>query len=433
MELLNRKYFKAVSLLTVFTIVFYMVSALFLVRSSAAALTTLSDTMTRQQVSVDSDHDISFTTPTGMGNGDTFTLDFDDGSATVFEGGDVTGLGVEDYDLYVNAGEVTVAAASGAGQWGVAEAGSVVTFTAPTDGTVGAGQVVRVIIGLAADSDGTGDTQLTNPTSVLTGAREIAIVVYSDVSTTIADTGNVEVPILDDDTVNVTGYIDSVLTFDIDTSELDEHCDQLTGTYAETGTVGTCDSHGGATDDSGYVVDLGEMTTGAVNESGDTGTLHADGLTGNINYVWFDAETNADGGLAVTMVSLVGVWDNDDTPDGNFSALEGPGTNEIPSLAARSTILSGDTDGEYGFAESNESAPASDAGALAPLAAYADSGGSTWGPIPSSAGTLATIFNSGGNPVDSGRIQFEVAAHPDTEDGTGTYTDELTFVATSTF
>ena len=37
------------------------------------------------------------------------------------------------------------------------------------------------------------------------------------------------------------------------------------------------------------------------------------------------------------------------------------------------------------------------------------------------------------NPMFGGRLEMEVAAAPDVNDGTGTYTDELTFVATSTF
>src|SRR5690606_2671593 len=47
--------------------------------------------------------------------------------------------------------------------------------------------------------------------------------------------------------------------------------------------------------------------------------------------------------------------------------------------------------------------------------------------------TATEIFNTNAAPVDSLRMQWEVAASPDSLDGTGTYTDQLTFIATATF
>ncbi len=48
-------------------------------------------------------------------------------------------------------------------------------------------------------------------------------------------------------------------------------------------------------------------------------------------------------------------------------------------------------------------------------------------------GTPISIFNSNSLPIDDGRLQFAVGASPASDDGTGTYTDQLTFVATATF
>lgn len=38
-----------------------------------------------------------------------------------------------------------------------------------------------------------------------------------------------EVPIIDDDTTNISGYVDSFITFDIDTAATDINCDATGG------------------------------------------------------------------------------------------------------------------------------------------------------------------------------------------------------------
>jgi hypothetical protein len=83
-----------------------------------------------------------------------------------------------------------------------------------------------------------------------------------------------------------------------------------------------CNSHGGANDGAGYVVDLGELFLTSVNKSGDS-VMHSDGLIGNINYIWFDLETNASSGAVVTVVS-------------QYEALYKDGSNDIPSVATGS-------------------------------------------------------------------------------------------------
>jgi hypothetical protein len=83
-----------------------------------------------------------------------------------------------------------------------------------------------------------------------------------------------------------------------------------------------CNSHGGANDGAGYVVDLGELFLTSVNKSGDS-VMHSDGLIGNINYIWFDLETNASSGAVVTVVS-------------QYEALYKDGSNDIPSVASGS-------------------------------------------------------------------------------------------------
>ncbi|KXK27276.1 MAG: hypothetical protein TR69_WS6001000150 [candidate division WS6 bacterium OLB20] len=415
-QLFVKRNFKAVSLLTIFTFAFYMVAAVVLVNGvSAATITSASDTMSRLQVSVvDVEHTIVFTPVTAINQDDgvQYTL------ASAF--GD-TDLDVADYSISQGTGGTACASWT---EVTYVPANDVIQFECDTVGAAGTGPITLTIT-----------TDLDNPATA--ASYEIGITTYDlgadtnfgGVDDVVEDTGEVEVSILDDDTVNITGFIDTFITFDIDTSEVDEDCDAAGGTTP-------CDSHGGSSDNSGYVVDLGELNTSSVNDSGDS-VVHADSLAGSINYIWFDTSTNADGGVVVTVLSLVGENDVDGTPDNTISALEGPGTNEIRSVAAGAATAIAAGDGLYGlaFAADDTGVNTVVSGSAATIAAFYDqSAAGEFGPIPSDpgGGTPATIFSSTG-PLDQSRTQFEVAASPDATDGTGTYTDELTFIATATF
>jgi hypothetical protein len=238
----------------------------------------------------------------------------------------------------------------------------------------------------------------------------------------LEDNGYISVSIVDDDTVNVTGYIDTTLTFDIDTATTDADCEAASGT----GTI--CESYGGAADDAGYVVDLGEMSLSAVNTSG-MSVGHADGGTGAINYIWFDLTTNADGGAAVTVASL-----NEE--------LEMDTSNEIPSIAGGSFDAIAAGDGKYGInfgdGDTNQSLDTDGVSVLTDTLTpstecdESTNGSDTYCGV-ADGGTPLEIYTTGGNPINQSRMQWSVAAAPDTADATGTYTDQLTFVATGTF
>ena len=102
----------------------------------AAALTDLSDTMSRLKVSEGSDHTIKFTTPTGAGDTtDTITVTIPTGFA----------IGSVDYtDIDLSHGvttgyetEETLAASASATEWGASFSGQVLTLTHPTNGANG--------------------------------------------------------------------------------------------------------------------------------------------------------------------------------------------------------------------------------------------------------------------------------------------------------
>ncbi|KXK26444.1 MAG: hypothetical protein TR69_WS6001000447 [candidate division WS6 bacterium OLB20] len=360
----------------------------------------LKDTLTRLQVSTASDHAIQFGSVNNTNtSGDTIIVDFDDAW-------DSSAITLSDVDLEDDGVDKTLAAAPGADIWGLSinTSTSTFTFTAPTSGTdyIAASSNLDLKIGTNADG---GTNQMVNPATV--NSYEISIIITNSSGT---ETGEIEVPVIDDDTVNVSGYIDTFISFDIDTSDTDEDCDAAGGTSP-------CNSHGGANDSSGYVIDLGEMNTSSVNDSGDT-VVHADGLSGAINYVFFDLSTNADGGAIVTVRSLNG-------------ALDGPGSSQIPSVASGSEVQITSGSSLYGINSFGGLVNTAVTGASTIHADCDGTGGNDYYcDVPTVAGE---IFNTSGNPIDSLRIQWEIGASPGAQNATGTYTDELTFIATATF
>lgn len=187
-------------IVTMFVSIFSSAGSVF-----AAALTSISDTMSSSKINATSTHALRFTTPSGaIEDTDTiiiqFGSDFDFSGKTTstvtFTHGAVTGAEtVETLD----AGGPT------AGAWGAVFSGTedrILTLTAPTDG-IGAAALAasdKVIISYATPSS-------TNPSvasSYLIGIRG-----------TFGDTGTSTVNILNDDQVALTATVDQSLTFSI--------------------------------------------------------------------------------------------------------------------------------------------------------------------------------------------------------------------------
>jgi hypothetical protein len=365
---------------------------------NAGSLTSVSDTMTRLQVSiVDVPHSIKFTPENAINQDDgvqiTITSNFGDAS-----------LDITDYSIAQGAGGTACASWT---ENTYVPANDVIQFECDTIGAAGTGEITVTIT-----------TDLDNPASA---AEEEFLIETYDLGAdgdfaggddALEDSGQLSISIVDDDTVNITSYLDTVMTFDIDTTELDEDCDAAGG-------ASPCDSHGGATDNAGYVVDLGQLSIASVNDSG-TSVLHSDGLNGTINSIWFDIETNASGGAVVTVVSL-------------REALYLDGSNQIPDVADGSEQQITAGSGLYGINVQSGFTNSTSSGTLVIQDDCDCDSGDTYFCDISDGGTPIQIFNTNSAPVDGGRLQFGVGASPDLADGTGTYTDELTFVATPTF
>ncbi len=174
--------------------------------ATAASLTSMSDTMSRLQTSVASNHTIQFVTPTGVSAGQTITITFN---------GDFTGessIVHGDVDMATAAtcsgfSDKTLGAAPSGATWGVGAAGDTITITSGTD-TITATHCVQIEIGTNATSQTTGSNQITN--GDVDNDETISLSVGSG-----ADTGTLSVDIITDDTVDITATVDPSITFTI--------------------------------------------------------------------------------------------------------------------------------------------------------------------------------------------------------------------------
>lgn len=168
--------------------------------AEAASVTTYSDTLSDSAPSVNANHTIQFTTPTGVTNGQTIVFTFD----AAF---DPTSVDFTDIDMATSSGEFTLATdCTGSERASAAFSGDVLTITlcSGDGGIIAANGTTTIQIGTNATFQTTGDQQINNPGVV--ASYEIALVAG-------ADTGTTEIAIVD--TVNVTASVDTLFTFTV--------------------------------------------------------------------------------------------------------------------------------------------------------------------------------------------------------------------------
>ena len=174
-KILRSKLFTVISML--------LLTAIFIPSTQAASLTSISDTLSRLETGVVSDHTITFTTPTGIASGNTVTLTFPASSFTM--GASLTGVTIAD-----NGGTDNAVTSAG-------YATNVLTITASASSVVVAGHTATIKIPSA---------QITNPAA---GTYIVSI------AGTFGDTGTFAVTILADDQIPVTASIDPTLTLTV--------------------------------------------------------------------------------------------------------------------------------------------------------------------------------------------------------------------------
>ena len=132
------------------------------VRVDAATVTSANDYVSTLAASAVANHEVLFTTPSGISEGQTVTFTFDSGFTT-------TSITEDDVDIADDSVELTTAATcAGSEQASVAVASNIVTITvcAGDGGAIAATSAVRVRIGTNATSSGTGANRITNPSTV---------------------------------------------------------------------------------------------------------------------------------------------------------------------------------------------------------------------------------------------------------------------------
>jgi len=168
----------------------------------AANVTTISDTLSDSAPSVASDHTITFTTPTGVLNGETITIDFADGPF---------GVGSVDYtdiDVQDNTTDLSVAADCAAADEVSAVFGGTtltLTFCLGDGASIAAAGTTTIEIGLNATFGVAGDQQMTNP---IAGSYDIDVTAGNG-----ADSGTTVVAILQN--VTVSASVDTRFTFTV--------------------------------------------------------------------------------------------------------------------------------------------------------------------------------------------------------------------------
>lgn len=173
--------------------------------TQAGTLSFVSDTLSRLKISTNADHNIKFTTPTGVdAPTDTITITFPAGFDLA-----TNAVAYTDMDLNVDVAcdsvyEISknLAAAPGLSPtWGAGVSGQIVTFTAPTNAAAGeipAGSCVQILIGTNATG---GTNQIRNPGTA--GSREILF------GGTFGDTKRIAVAILANDQVSIDEMINA--------------------------------------------------------------------------------------------------------------------------------------------------------------------------------------------------------------------------------
>jgi hypothetical protein len=360
-----------------------------------SVLTGLKDTLTRLEVATPSDHKITFGTTFGLtvGSSETMVLSFPEF--------DLTDITISDIELTDNVGAIRILAGSaGENTWGVSinTGAKTISFSVPTSGTGGFTPAAQIVVKIGLNVTG-GENQITNPSTVGSKTETITL------NNTPGETGEISIPIVDSDTVTITGYVTAYINFDIDTGTTDN----IDCAFNE------CLAHSGGYASNNYTVDLGELTSSVVNKS-QTNSQHSDGAAGLINSIYFDLTTNAPGGAVVTVKSA-------------NAGLQGPATNKIQSIGVGSGSDGDDipaNSGRYGY--TLQQAPTTKYG-LVTRDPNCITSTTYCGPTL----TEKFLFSSSNNPIEAARVRMDLAAASSYVNNPGNYTDTLTFIVTGTF
>lgn len=180
----------------------------------AAAVTSLSDTLTRLKANTAANHEIFFVSPTGIASTQTLILTFGGFTAST-----VNAILFSDVDFATGSTatcssatyteQTLVASGPTTSQWSAAASAGAITVTSGgASATLSANRCVRIRIGTNAVSQTTGVNQITNAASAATDCT-VAI------SGSFGDSGTLDVDVVTDDQVVVTATVNPTITFSV--------------------------------------------------------------------------------------------------------------------------------------------------------------------------------------------------------------------------
>ena len=349
---------KSTALTLIFTVTFglfgYMVQI-----AEAAPLANVSNTLSNQTISAQSDHTIVFRTPIGASDAsDTITFTFPVGF-------NMNGVAFGDIDLAYSAGaqsnctsptytsQETPAATPTAAAWGAALSGQVITLTAPTDGigvgTLAANACVQVQIGFHASNGGAGDTRIINPGTAASYAIGIAGL--------FGDNGTTTVNIITDDSVDIAAEVAQSLTFSIsDTSIGFGTLSSAAARFATGDTLGAAsegEAHNiivGTNAANGYTMTASGTTL--INASNPTATITSIGaanLASSVGTEQFGIRATATGGTGTVVAPYAAAgfaFDSAAFPD-QIATATGASANTTYSLRYLANISANTDAGTY--------------------------------------------------------------------------------------
>lgn len=262
--------------------------------AEAANVTSYSDTLSTSQPSVAADHTFVFTTPTGVANTETITIDFAGnftGTSSIVAT-DITFATTSSLTVGDNCTGVDVSAT-----W----SGDVLTFTM----CAGNGEFIPAN-GTTTIQIGTGANQLTNPTI---GSYEINLTAGDG-----ADTGSTRVAIID--TVSVTASVDTLFTFTVSGVTTGQTVNGTTTTGSTTPTL----------------INFGQLQAGVASTAAQDLTVVTNAKNGFVITVTSDGQLASQNGA-----------DIDGFANGNFNA------SPIAWVAPAATVGSEETYGHWGL------------------------------------------------------------------------------------
>lgn len=363
---------------------------------SATNASAISDSMTRQEISIASSHTIIYTMGAQtFAAGETITIDFNEDGAAAFSVDGASSV-VGDFDVTIEKSsspqELVVRAVSSDGSpdctgftnphdvsIDVEDATGIVRILACGSFTASdSGADVTIEYGTAATDNGTGANRVTNPGTA--GSKEINIT-----SNGGDDAFALDVPIMDSDQVTVTASVDTTTTFDIDIAD---------------GTAGDSNAP--------YQLSLGELVpSAATNES-----------TSGVSEIYLQLASNAGGGVIVYVKGNTGTLSSSSTSDSIDSTDDSDG------------IETSSANGEWGLAAVQDAAPTE--GTLDPLDDYdVYSTGNAVGEVTTA---FQQIFDTNTDPISNvyGEVAVRAVAGTTTA-AASDYTETLTFIATATY